>query len=134
MNYSNQCLPKTHFLKLPTFHPFFKFNPSPYTNYASIRAHTLSFTINCNLKKVGKKDLLSQKIVLSEASPPPLTQDNDVPSKSKEKKGTDGLVKKLSKRVLQILSNLFLAIGEMFTIAFLMGLGMYQKFSSFFYF
>ncbi|XP_058750535.1 cytochrome c biogenesis protein CCS1, chloroplastic-like [Vicia villosa] len=123
MNYSNQCLPKPHFLKVPTFHPFFKFNPSPYTNYASIRTHTLSFTINCNLKKVGKKDLLSQKIVLSETSPPPLTQDNDVPSKPKEKKGTDGLVKKLSKKVLQILSNLPLAIGEMFTIAFLMGLG-----------
>ncbi|XP_058758082.1 cytochrome c biogenesis protein CCS1, chloroplastic-like [Vicia villosa] len=123
MNYSNQCLPKTHFLKVPTFHPFFKFNPSSYTNYASIRTHTLSFTINCSLRKVGKKDLLSQKIVLSEASPPPLTQDNDVSSKSKEKKGTDGLVKKLSKKVLQILSNLPLAIGEMFTIAFLMGLG-----------
>ncbi|CAK8576563.1 unnamed protein product [Lathyrus sativus] len=123
MNYSNQYLPRTHFLKVPTFHPFFKFNPFPYTNYASNRTHALSFTINCNLKKVGKKDLLSQKIVLSEAPPPPLTQDNDVPSTSKEKKGSNGLVKKLSKRVLQILSNLPLAIGEMFTIAFLMGLG-----------
>lgn len=81
---------------------------------------------------MGKKDLLSQKIVLSEAPPPPLTQDNDAPSTSKEKKGPNGLFKKLSKRVLQILSNLPLAIGEMFTIAFLMGLGMYQKFSSFF--
>ncbi|CAL5212342.1 unnamed protein product [Lathyrus oleraceus] len=123
MNYSNHCLPKTHFLKVPTFHPFFKFNPFPYTNYASNRTHTLSFTINCSLKNVGKKDLLSRKIVLSEAPPPPLTQDNDAPSTSKEKKGPSGLFKKLSKRVLQILSNLPLAIGEMFTIAFLMGLG-----------
>ncbi|CAI8618516.1 unnamed protein product [Vicia faba] len=126
MNYSYQCLPKTHFLKVSTFHPFFKFNPFPYTNYAANTTHTHktpSFTINCNLKNVGKKDLLSQKIVLSEASPPPLTQDNDVPSTSKENKASNGLFKKLSKRVLQILSNLPLAIGEMFTIAFLMGLG-----------
>ncbi|KAL5053910.1 hypothetical protein RYX36_034592 [Vicia faba] len=126
MNYSYQCLPKTHFLKVSTFHPFFKFNPFPYTNYAANTTHTHktpSFTINCNLKNVGKKDLLSQKIVLSEASPPPLTQDNDIPSTSKENKASNGLFKKLSKRVLQILSNLPLAIGEMFTIAFLMGLG-----------
>ncbi|CAJ2679198.1 cytochrome c biogenesis protein CCS1 chloroplastic-like [Trifolium pratense] len=125
-NYSNQCLLKTHFLKVPTFHPFFKFNTYP---YASNRTQTLSFTINCNLKNKGK-NLLSQKIVLSEASPPPLTQDNDdiinggnVPVSSKNKKGLYGVVNKLTKKVLQILSNLPLAIGEMFTIAFLMGLG-----------
>ncbi|GAU31687.1 hypothetical protein TSUD_63210, partial [Trifolium subterraneum] len=100
-NYSNQCLLKTHFLKVPTFHPFFKFNPYP---YASNRTHKLSFTINCNLKNKGK-NLLSQKIVLSEASPPPLTQDNDdinggnVPVSSKNKKGFYGVVNKLSKKV-----------------------------------
>ncbi|WJX51522.1 copper chaperone, variant 2 [Trifolium repens] len=124
-NYSNQCLLKTHFLKVPTFNPFFKFNSYP---YASNRTQTLSFTINCNLKKNGK-NLLSQKIVLSEASPPPLRQDNDeinggnVSVSSKNKKGLYGVVNKLSKKVLKILSNLPLAIGEMFTIAFLMGLG-----------
>ncbi|KAK2435535.1 cytochrome c biogenesis protein CCS1, chloroplastic [Trifolium repens] len=124
-NYSNQCLLKTHFLKVPIFNPFFKFNSYP---YASNRTQTLSFTINCNLKKNGK-NLLSQKIVLSEASPPPLTQDNDeinggnVSVSSKNKKGLYGVVNKLTKKVLQILSNLPLAIGEMFIIAFLMGLG-----------
>lgn len=116
----NQCL-----LKVPTFHPLFKYN--------RIHTHhhnTFSFTISCNLKNKGKNNsLLSQKIVLSESSPPPLTQDNDdinngnVPASSKNQKGPSGVVKKLSKKVLQILSNLPLAIGEMFIIAFLMGLG-----------
>lgn len=127
----NQCL-----LKVPTFHPLFKFNRTHYTHH-----NTLSFTINCNLKNKGKNNsLLSQKIVLSESSPPPLTQDNDdinngnVPASSKNQKGPYGVVKKLSKKVLQILSNLPLAIGEMFIIAFLMGLGMCLIFSSFLYF
>jgi cytochrome c biogenesis protein len=77
---------------------------------------------------------LSQKIVLSETSPPPLTQDNDeinggnVSVSSKNKKGLYGVVNKLTKKVLQILSNLPLAIGEMFIIAFLMGLGMCSSF------
>lgn len=126
----NQCL-----LKVPTFHPLFKFNRTNTHN------NTLSFTINCNLKSKGKNNnLLSQKIVLSESSPPPLTQDNDdinsgnVPASSKNQKGPYGVVKKLSKKVLQILSNLPLAIGEMFTIAFLMGLGMCLNFSSLLYF
>lgn len=127
----NQCL-----LKVPTFHPLFKYN--------RIHTHhhnTFSFTISCNLKNKGKNNsLLSQKIVLSESSPPPLTQDNDdinngnVPASSKNQKGPSGVVKKLSKKVLQILSNLPLAIGEMFIIAFLMGLGMCLIFSSFLYF
>ncbi|XP_004507404.1 cytochrome c biogenesis protein CCS1, chloroplastic [Cicer arietinum] len=117
--YSNQCLPKTHFLK---FNPF----PYPYTNYAANRLHTLSFTINCNLKNKGGNDL-SRKILLSEASPPPLTIDNDdtvnLPASPKNKKAPFGVAKILSKKVLQILSNLPLAIAEMFAIAFLMALG-----------
>lgn len=119
--YSNQCLPKTHFLK---FNPF----PYPYTNYAANRLHTLSFTINCNLKNKGGNDL-SRKILLSEASPPPLTIDNDdtvnLPASPKNKKAPFGVAKILSKKVLQILSNLPLAIAEMFAIAFLMALGMF---------
>lgn len=86
---------------------------------------------------------MSQKIVLSETSPPPLADNDDkinggsgsgsgngngnVPVSSKNKGGLSGVAKMLSKRVLQILSNLPLAIGEMFTIAALMALGIYAK-------
>lgn len=137
LNSSNPCLPKTHFLKVPIFDPFFKFKPFSFnTHIPPNRAHALSFTIKCKLrssqdiKNKGKKGV-SKKIVLSEVSPPPLTEDDDinggngnVPVSSRNKGGgVSGLAKKLSKRVLQILSNLPLAIGEMFTIAALMALG-----------
>ncbi|KAE9620404.1 putative cytochrome c biogenesis protein Ccs1/CcsB [Lupinus albus] len=142
LNSSNPCLPKTHFLKVPTFDPFFKFKSFSFnTHIPPNRAHALSFTINSKLKSSqdiqnnkGKKGVF-QKIVLSEVSPPPLTENNDdinggsgngnenVPVKSRNKGGVSGLAKMLSKRALQILSNLPLAIGEMFTIAALMALG-----------
>lgn len=44
-----------------------------------------------------------------------------------------GLVKKAVRRVLSVLSNLPLAIGEMFTIAALMALGMFPALSSSFF-
>ncbi|KAK7257921.1 hypothetical protein RIF29_32248 [Crotalaria pallida] len=144
LNSSNPCLPKTHFLKVPTFNPFFKFQPFSFnTLIPSNRAHALPFTINCKLKSSqdiknnnkGKKGV-SQKIVLSEVSPPPLTENDDddinggsgnanenAPIRLKNKGGISGLAKKLSKKTLLILSNLPLAIGEMFTIAALMALG-----------
>ncbi|KAK7404455.1 hypothetical protein VNO78_05360 [Psophocarpus tetragonolobus] len=113
---SNPCLPKTHFLKVPTFHPFLRFH----TNGAK-RPHTLSFTISCKMKNKGKS--VSQKIVLSEASPPPLTEDDDVPEIIKKKGGPFWVAKILRRKTLQILSNLPLAIGEMFAVASLMALG-----------
>ncbi|XP_057456366.1 cytochrome c biogenesis protein CCS1, chloroplastic [Lotus japonicus] len=132
---SNPCLPNTHFLKVPNYHVSFKFKPFPHNNHGAKRAHTFSFTtISCKLKssqdiknKEGKS--VSQKIVLSEASPPPLTEDDggsgngNVPVSSKNRGGIFWVAKRLSRKVLQILSNLPLAIGEMFVIAFLMGLG-----------
>ncbi|XP_061357744.1 cytochrome c biogenesis protein CCS1, chloroplastic [Gastrolobium bilobum] len=141
MNTSNPCLLKTHLIKVPNFHLFFKFKPFSYNTHDAKRAHALSFTINC--KKTSSQDIknkgkgVSQKIVLSEMSPPPLTEDDDdinggsgigsgsgdVPVSSKNKGGPSGMAKMLSKRVLQILSNLPLAIGEMFAIASLMALG-----------
>ncbi|KAJ1410416.1 WD40/YVTN repeat-like-containing domain superfamily [Sesbania bispinosa] len=82
INSSNPCLPKTHFLKVPVFHLFFKFKPFPYNNHGVKRAHTLSFTINCKLKSSqdikNKGKGVPQKIVLSESSPPPLTEDDDI--------------------------------------------------------
>ncbi|KAJ1382979.1 cytochrome c biogenesis protein CCS1, chloroplastic [Sesbania bispinosa] len=82
INSSNPCLPKTHFLKVPVFHLFFKFKPFPYNNHGAKRAHTLSFTINCKLKSSqdikNKGKGVPHKIVLSESSPPPLTEDDDI--------------------------------------------------------
>ena len=75
---------------------------------------------------------MSKKIVLSEAAPPPLAQEDSdvngggngkVPEISRNGSGLGGVAKKWSKRVLAVLSNLPLAIGEMFTIAALMALG-----------
>lgn len=44
-----------------------------------------------------------------------------------------GLVKKAVRKVLSVLSNLPLAIGEMFTISALMALGMFTALSLFFF-
>lgn len=78
---------------------------------------------------------MSQKIVLSEASPPPLTEDDknngdskDVPESSKKKGGLSGVANMLRRKTLQILSNLPLAIGEMFAVASLMALGICSSF------
>lgn len=81
------------------------------------------------MKNKGKS--VSQKIVLSEVSPPPLTEDgdangesgDDVPQSSKKKEGPSGVARMLRRKTLQILSNLPLAIGEMFAVASLMALG-----------
>ncbi|CAJ1933455.1 unnamed protein product [Sphenostylis stenocarpa] len=139
INSTNPCLPKTHFLKVPIFHPFFKFNPFSHSygthGHATKRAHNLPFTISCKLessqdvKNKGKS--VSQKIVLSEASPPPLNEvdgsngeSGDDPESSKKKKGGPfGVLKMLRRKSLQILSSLPLAIGDMFAAAALMALG-----------
>ena len=80
INTSNPCLPQTHFLKVPIFHPFFRFKPFSNSSHGAKRAHTLPLTISCKLKNSqemkNKGKSVSQKIVLSEASPPPLTEDD----------------------------------------------------------
>ncbi|BAT90898.1 hypothetical protein VIGAN_06219100 [Vigna angularis var. angularis] len=132
INSTNPCLPNTHFLKVPIFHPFFKFNPF---GHDANRAHKLPFTISCKLKSSqdveNKGKSVSQKIVLSEASSPPLTEDGvtngdtgEVPQSSKKKKGGPfGLLNILRRKTLQILSSLPLAIADMFAAAALMALG-----------
>ncbi|KOM50868.1 hypothetical protein LR48_Vigan08g169500 [Vigna angularis] len=132
INSTNPCLPNTHFLKVPIFHPFFKFNPF---GHDANRAHKLPFTISCKLKSSqdveNKEKSVSQKIVLSEASSPPLTEDGvtngdtgEVPQSSKKKKGGPfGLLNILRRKTLQILSSLPLAIADMFAAAALMALG-----------
>lgn len=69
--------------------------------------------------------------MLSEAAPPLAEEESDNSSGNTEAEVKSGngsglmkLVKRLPKRILGVLSNLPLAIGEMFTIAALMALGM----------
>lgn len=98
------------------------------------RNRTLHFTVSCKLKssQVKRKNakLMPQKILLSEEVPPPLAEGNsNLAGDGREearKSGTAGgagFVKRFPRRVLAVLSNLPLAIGEMATIAALMALG-----------
>ncbi|KAL9296444.1 hypothetical protein ACSQ67_022340 [Phaseolus vulgaris] len=124
INSTNPCLPKTHFLKVPIFHPFFKFNPFSHSYnthaHAANRAHKLPLTISCKLKSSqdvkNKGKSVSQKIVLSETSPPPLTEDDGTNSDS-------GDVPQSSMKKREALLSLPLAIADMFVAAALMALG-----------
>ena len=70
-----------------------------------------------------------KEIVLFDSSPPPLSDLEKTSSADGAAKigefPLSGFFKRLPKRVLAVLSNLPLAIGEMFTIAALMALGMF---------
>lgn len=135
---SISLLDKTHFLKASLFHPSFKSKPfSDYTRILGLHGQrTFLLPINCALKNPqdlkNKAKSVSKKIVLSEAAPPSLTDDDDgvrgggngqPPESSGSKGGVSGMGKMLIKRVLTVLANLPLAIGEMFAIAALMALG-----------
>ncbi|KAJ4716454.1 Cytochrome C biogenesis protein Ccs1 [Melia azedarach] len=118
----NPSLVRTHCLKTPILHS--TFNPQVHTLFN--KRITLSFTISSKLKASQdvrkKKENVSRKIVLSDSSPPPLKND-EVSTKVESRGGVIGLVKRLPRRVLSVLSNLPLAIGEMAAIAALMALG-----------
>ncbi|CAL1353392.1 unnamed protein product [Linum trigynum] len=130
---------RLHFLK--PCHNFvnstFKFKPQhlyTFRNRSRTQVPPPLTLINCKLKSSGgvKKQSASKKIELWNSAPPL--------SEGAEKNGGSGKeedpvkagsgssavsrsVKKLSRKVLSLLSNLPLAIGEMFVIAALMALG-----------
>ncbi|GAB4853933.1 copper chaperone [Ancistrocladus abbreviatus] len=93
----------------------------------------LSFSISCKLKVAQEKHNennkpISKKIVISEAAPSVVEDDGSEARNGKvpppeATMRMAGLLKRLPRRVLAILANLPLAIGEMFTIAGLMALG-----------
>ncbi|KAB2603046.1 cytochrome c biogenesis protein CCS1 [Pyrus ussuriensis x Pyrus communis] len=137
------CLPRTHFLKAPLLHCPFKLTTfSPHTSQIHRRSFrqpplSLSVTTTCGLKtpqdsKKSKNESnnITKQIILSEGGPPPLVEKSgdaaggeEAPVKSGGGTGVMGLVKRLPRRVLSVLSYLPLAIGEMFAIAGLMALG-----------
>ncbi|KAH7865257.1 hypothetical protein Vadar_004283 [Vaccinium darrowii] len=90
-----------------------------------------SLTITCQLKATkqsveSEKGSLSKKISVAEGAPP-LSEDGDggVPASRGGNSGAGKLklVKKLWRKVLSVLSNLPLAIGEMASVAALMAVG-----------
>lgn len=137
---------ETHFIICATMEGLILHNPNPYLSktpflHSSFRpqitpylcCRTLSFSVTCKVKasQDKKPKNVSNKIVLSEAAPPLAeeTDNNNGNNTEAEVKSGNGsglmmkLVKRLPKRILGALSNLPLAIGEMFTIAALMALG-----------
>ncbi|EEF43309.1 conserved hypothetical protein [Ricinus communis] len=122
---------KTHFIN---FHPFInstiKLNPQI---HILCNRRALSLSVSCKLKtskEVENKDKnVSRKILLSNSAPPVSEEggagnNGEIPDKAA--KGGGGplrFFKRLPRKVLSVLSNLPLAIGEMFAIAGLMALG-----------
>uniref|UniRef100_A0A2P2KU00 Cytochrome c biogenesis protein CCS1ic isoform X2 n=1 Tax=Rhizophora mucronata TaxID=61149 RepID=A0A2P2KU00_RHIMU len=122
-HFSNSCLLENY-----SFH----FKPQLFTLY---NKRTLYLGITCKLKttpdaKINDKSV-SKRIMLSNSAPPVSGESGggdvkeEVPVKAGRGDGGGalGLMKGLPRRVLAVLANLPLAIGEMFTIAGLMALG-----------
>lgn len=134
-NYPNPSLSKTILLKTPFLYSAFRHHQI--TPCGSFCSRSLSFSVTCSKVKPSqdkKQKNVSNKIVLSEAAPP-LAEQSDNSGNNTEPEVNNGngsglmkLVKRLPKRVLGVLSNLPLAIGEMFTIAALMALGIIHHF------
>lgn len=125
VNQLNPSLPKTF--------------PIPYNAQIHSRSRALHFTVSCKLRPTQdtrkNAKLIPQKILLSEKVPPPLAEEKrnlDGDDRKEAGKsatfGSAGFVKRLPRRVLAVLSNLPLAIGEMATIAALMALGILDNY------
>ncbi|KAJ6906065.1 hypothetical protein NC652_023726 [Populus alba x Populus x berolinensis] len=113
-----------------------KLKPQTHTLYSNNNKRSrLSVTIvTCSKLKTSKeikdKDKnASGKILLSNSAPPVLSEESGGGGGNGEKvpvktgTGALGFLKRLPRKVLAVLSNLPLAIGEMFSIAVLMALG-----------
>lgn len=110
---------QTHLLKFPNSHSFNR-----------ITNQTYFFSpISCKISSQTNKDTTTKNKVVVPGVAPSLSEENgtEKPPKMEElqRKKTGGVVvKRFTKRVLAGLANLPLALGEMFTIAGLMALGM----------
>ncbi|CAN1255501.1 Cytochrome c biogenesis protein CCS1, chloroplastic [Linum perenne] len=124
---NSSLLYKSHHLLTSTF----KFKPQFH------RIAPRSLTPSCKLKSSRETTKLesgkaSKKIELWNSSPPPLSEEKESGGGGKKKElkagnGKNGAAvrsaKKVWRKVLTLLSNLPLAIGEMFVIAGLMAVG-----------
>ncbi|XP_077224542.1 cytochrome c biogenesis protein family isoform X2 [Tasmannia lanceolata] len=104
-----------------SFHPFFKKHL-----YTPNSKRNLLLKIGSELKtsQHNKNKPLPKKIILSDRAPSLSENEKSQPNSPKpDKIPLMGLFKKVPRRILSVLSNLPLAIGEMFSIAALMALG-----------
>lgn len=95
------------------------------TSYTT-RPFIFSFTVSNNLKikKINKNATLpTKRIAAPDPGGAPPVSPATPPPPPKKNKGGFVLVKRLSKKILSILSNLPFAIAEMFAVAVLMALG-----------
>lgn len=117
----------------PSYNKLRALSPCSSQFYKLRSSRTLFITINCKIKTSqdssnSKTTSLPNKISVSEGAPP-LSEDGGDAGDGKVPAKPLGNVrrwKRLPKKVLAVLSNLPLAIGEMFTIAGLMAIGMSQ--------
>ncbi|KAF4366916.1 hypothetical protein F8388_013981 [Cannabis sativa] len=139
MEVLNHCLTtKPHFHKPFSRKPPFLdsnlkitfFLPTSRFHYNS-KKRPFSFTvISCRHRSSqdNKKNQnpITKKIILSEVAPPPLATENEEVAGNPgpgNKNGVLSFAKRIPRKVLAVLSNLPLAIGEMFTVAILMAIG-----------
>ncbi|KAD3338487.1 hypothetical protein R6Q59_026746 [Mikania micrantha] len=112
----NPFKPHTHILKFPNY---------PICSRISHRRCLFS-PISCKLSSQPSNDTAKNKVVVPGAAPS-LSEEIEAPAVEdirRTKTGAGGgFIQRLTKRVLAFLSNLPLAIGEMFTVAGLMALG-----------
>lgn len=133
--------PKVLFFRSPLIHSNFKptFSPRSSRFHSSYTKRTFSFTTTCRLNtpQGNKKNdgNITKKIILTDEVPPPLAEGSgganeseEVAGKTRKSNGVMRLVKRFPRKVLSVLSNLPLAIGEMFAVAALMALGMLDSY------
>ncbi|CAN8320982.1 unnamed protein product [Cochlearia groenlandica] len=115
-----------HFSKLHHHH-----QQSPLSRTSSHFSRSRNLSLICKLQKSPKdeKTSISKTISLSDSAPPVTEETVAEVSGDEFVKGDGGLgfLKRLRRKVLSILSNLPLAITEMFTIAALMALGTFVE-------
>lgn len=139
-------------LKYPSFSRIHVFPRNFRTyNFCSNGGHRFCFTVSCKLetsederqsnkkrKEKANFGAPKPKIMVPDSNgAPPISEDGakveDKPQQRQSKKAVrSGFLKKFSKRVLAILSNLPLALAEMFAVAALMALGTNSSLSPFF--
>lgn len=130
MKASNSIITKSFHLHRPTtfkFHHFHQTQLPNFHNDKKIRFFRVCCKIQVPQNKSNKP--ISQKIVISDKAPSLNEQEEDKvggeipPPPKKPNSSVNKLVKRVSQKVLTALSNLPLAIGEMFAIAGLMAIG-----------
>lgn len=121
--------------QLLSIRPIFshKYNSRPLSSSFTFITCTLKTSKDKNKNNNNNNKSLSAKIVISEKAPllsePAQETTNNAEAPDKPRRTTAaggfGFLKRLPRKLLSILSNLPLAIGEMFAIAGLMALGIY---------